>query len=135
MINGKMMEIHKLEDKKDPQALEWLNANRDRNSFDEDVLMYPASELWSGIKDGKACGYIPVQTVLVMESIGFNPESTIPEKASTMFEFAQAALFLAQREGMREVMFLVSDEVTAEASKVLGFEELNCRVMRRKIKP
>lgn len=119
--------------KDDPQGLEWLRANKDKNSFDEDVLSYPASELWSARKNGTVHAYLPLQQVVVLESLGPNPESQPIEIASSLLKFVEGASLVAHRAGMREIMFMVSDELTAQAAEILGFEELKCRVMRRKL--
>lgn len=127
------IEVRKVE-KDDPQAMEWLRANQDNTAFDEGVLDYPASELWAARNGVTTHAYLPVQQVLVLESLGANPESSSIQVAHSMLKFVEGASLVAHRAGMRELMFLVSDDLTAQASEALGFEELKCRVMRRKIK-
>lgn len=118
----------------DTQGLEWLRANQDKNSFDEGVLAYPCTELWAAKNNGTTHAYLPVQQVVVLESLGTNPNSKPIEIASSLLKFVEGASLIAHRAGMRELMFLVSDDLTAKASEALGFEELKCRVMRRKLK-
>ena len=127
------IEVRKVE-KDDPQAIEWLRANQDKNFFDEDVLDYPASELWAARNGVATHNYIIVQQVLVLDAMAPNPESSSIQVAHSMLKFVEGASLVAHRAGMRELMFLVSDDLTAQASEALGFEELKCRVMRRKLK-
>lgn len=102
-------------------CLDWLNANREHNDFDSAVLDYPTAEIYVAPDENpKAC--LPVHAALVLESIGF-AESDVKEKLANVLELLMMARMRADQNGIKEMIFLSSDERTdAYAVKVLGFE-------------
>lgn len=128
-----LMEVRPVS-KDDPDALAMLRANIERNALDEEVLKYPACELWTARTNGTRHAAMPVQKVYVLESVGLNKDSSIQEQGTALLELVKVACFEAYRDGAREVMFLVSDPATEQGAKLLGFEEVTCKVMRRRLK-
>ena len=110
-----------------------LEANRERNGFDPAVLEYPATRVLAAHNNGTTYAYMPVQQTAMLESIGINPEATQMQAATSVLEMTKAAATLAYAAGYREIYFLVSDENTAQGAKLMGFEDVHLRVMRKKL--
>jgi hypothetical protein len=119
---------------KEPFAVEWLKDNEARNAFDPGVLEYPRTEVWGIHTNGTTHAVMPLQPVVVLESVGTNPESSTQQVTAAMIELVKAAAALASEGGTKELMFLSSDAVTDAGAKRCGFEELKCKVFRLKLR-
>ena len=114
-------------------VVDWCQANSARNAFDKDVLDYPSTKVLAAHNNGTVYAYMPIQGTAMLESIGPNPEATPMQVASGVVECVKGAALLAYGAGYREIYYLASDDITAEGSKRLGFEELPYRVFRKKL--
>lgn len=114
-------------------VIDWCQANSQRNAFDRDVLTYPSTKVLAAHNNGNVLAYMPIQGTAMLESIGPNPEATPLELANAVLEMVKGAALLAYGAGYRELHFLVSDEVTAEGAKKIGFQELPYRVFRKRL--
>jgi hypothetical protein len=65
--------------------------------------------------------------------VGPNPEATPLQVAAALVEAVQGACLMAYANGMREIMFGVSDELTEEGAKKLGFELFPYKVYRKRL--
>ena len=120
----------------DPEVepvIDWCQANSERNSFDRDVLTYPATKVLAAHDNGTVFAYMPVQGTAMLESIGPNPSASPLQVARGIMEMVKGAALLAYGAGYRELYFLASDDVTAEGAKKLGFEELPFKVYRKRL--
>ena len=129
----RMIFVRKVDVAKEPQARYLIEANKERNAYDGKVLDYPCTEVFAAHTNGTTHAYLPVQTVAVLDSVGVNPSSSAQEVAAGMMELVKAVAVLAHRSGMREVMFLSSDENTVNGAKQMGFVELDCKVLRLRL--
>jgi len=114
-------------------VIDWCQANSSRNAFDRDVLEYPATKVLAAHSNGEVYVYMPVQGVAMLESIGPNPKVNPLQIAAAIVEIVQGACLMAYANGMREVCFLASDDLTAEGAKKMGFEELPYKVYRKRL--
>lgn len=112
---------------------EWLTANKERNGYNPEVLDYPATRILAAHNNGTTYAYMPIQQTAMLESIGTNPQASVMEIAGSVLEMTKAAATLAHAAGFREMYFLVSDENTAKGAKLMGFEEVPMKVMRKKL--
>lgn len=126
------MMVRKADPIKEPVE-ECLKANSARNAFDRDVLDYPLTTTLAAHSNGTTYGYMPVNPVIMLESIGLTNGHTPQEQANAVMELTKAAATLAHVNGYRELMFLASDETTANGAKLMGFEELPYKVLRMKL--
>lgn len=103
-------------------CLDWLNANKEHNQFDVEVLNYPTSELYVSPDDPVAC--MPVHAALMLESVGFGTEEA-NKKLVAVIDMLNLAIERARSLGIKEIVYLSSDERTDEyAVKVLGFRAI-----------
>lgn len=110
----------------DPHAKELLASNVERNGFEERMLDYPSLRLLQAEKEGKRLGVLPIHPVLMLDSMA-TEDVGIVDKGRAMAEMVKVACTEALRNGMQEVLFLVSDDVTAEAAEDIGFVESKAR--------
>lgn len=114
-------------------VIDWCQTNSGRNAFDRDVLTYPATKVLAAHNNGTVYAYMPIQGAAVLESIGPNPEANPVQVAASIVEMVKGACLMAYANGMREAYFLASDDITAEAAGMMGFEELPYRVYRKRL--
>lgn len=103
-------------------CLDWLNANP-HNDFDPEVMNYPTMELYvSPDENPNAC--LPIHAGIVLESIGFGCQD-VKHKLASSLELLRTATERARSLGMKELIYLSSDERTDEfAMKALGFRPI-----------
>lgn len=104
-------------------CLKWLESNREKNDFDPEVLDYPTAELYV-VPDETPKACLPIHGVVMLESLGFNTDDP-KERLVSALELVQHAVERARQLGVKEIVYLSSDERTDMfASKVLGFKEV-----------
>jgi len=113
------------------KLIEWME-NGDNNYFDPECLAYPATARLMAHND-KALVAMPVQSVLLLESLGVNPEATKHEVAVGLNMMVQSLVTIAQTKGIGEIYFLATNEKTNEFAKKHGFESLPWPIYRLKI--
>lgn len=129
----------RLADKDAEPVKEWLSANSARNGFDPEVLEYKCTKVLAAHLNGTVYAYMPVQPVIMLESIGPNPEAKPLEVATGVMELVKAAAFGAvnSEPPIRELYFLASDQLTAKGAESMGFENLTKKygysVFRRRL--
>lgn len=126
----------RLADRGNEPVMEWLSANASRNGFDPEVLDYKCTKVLAAHNNGTVYVYMPAQPVVMLESIGPNPEAKPLEVATGVMELVKAAAMMAVSSDppISEMYFLASDELTAKGAKAMGFVELPYKVYRRKLK-
>lgn len=104
-------------------CLDWLRAGKEHNDFAESVMDYPTMELYVSPDDNpSAC--LPIHAGIVLESLGFGCQNAKDKMAASM-DLLQAAIDRAIGLGVKEMIYLSSDERTDEfAVKVLGFHPI-----------
>jgi len=106
-----------------PEALQLLLENSEHNGLDLRIFQYPVTRVVRSENGNGADAYMAVQTVPMLESIGYT-RSLEPERrkavALEMVDFVEQE---ARKGGMGEVYFVSSDPKTdARAMKERGFE-------------
>ena len=114
-----------------PEVDRWLRANEERNGYDPGILKYP-SLLVLEVRNGATMGYLPIQSVPVLESLALRGNLSPVERAEATMNLAGAAIQIAAMAGQREAHMLVTDEVTARAAIRVGFKVLPYQVLRLK---
>ena len=114
-----------------PEVDRWLAANRDRNGYDPAVLKYPCTMVLE-VRDGATMGYLPIQSAVILESLGLRDRLSPVERAEATMNLAGAAIKIAATAGKREAYTIVTDEVTARAAMKAGFKLLPYQVLRLK---
>lgn len=115
------------------EMAEWLARNAANNRLDVDVLGYPATETLCAERGGTTLLYVPVQSCLILESIGPNPKATDAEIAMSLDRIVSTAVFAARGLGHGELRFDCSDQRTFKFAQRHGFEEITLPVMRMKL--
>jgi len=123
----------RLADPETEPVIDWCQANSQRNAFDRDVLTYPSTKVLAAHTNGTVYAYMPVQGAAMLESIGPNPDASPLQVASGVMEMCKGAALMAYANGMRELYFLASDDVTAAGAEKLGFEEMKFKVYRKRL--
>lgn len=123
--------VRKIEKRDVAELGQWLN-DTPQNLFDPAVFFYPQTSTDVAFKRDKKIGFMPMQLVAMLESLGFNPEATEREKAIALSELVKSAMWKAREKGIKEIYFVCKDDSTAEFAKQL-FEELPHRTFRLKI--
>lgn len=113
------------------QLNEWIQ-NGDRNYFDPDCMTYATTTMLLAHND-KSVVAMPVQTVLMLESLAVNPAATNHEVAVGLREIVSNLVLQAQQRGIGELYFLGTNEDTNQFAKRHEFTELPWKVHRLKI--
>jgi hypothetical protein len=114
-----------------PAMLQWLEGARSKNCFDARVLDYPTLHIATVEVDGKAIVHVPNHSVLCLESAAINPETQPLERLQAAKAVVDALAERAAASGVKEIVFMSSDEKTDRHLEVLGFEK--CSYMRKRI--
>lgn len=120
--------------KDDAEAIAMLEANKERNDFDPEVLGYPSSLLLRCDDESKRRGYLTTQSVQMIESIALDDKLTSQEKAEAAMNLMAFALSLANRVGQREAYLVASDPVTERAMIQMGWDRIEHPVYRLRLK-
>lgn len=94
------------------------------NYFDPNVLFYPATIKLCAGSDSKRVVYVPVQHVLMLESLAINPEASKTEVAVGLRVAVNACQLLAQQAGIGEIYFLGTNDQTNAFAQKHGFTEV-----------
>ena len=132
-MSKSLMFVRKVDLEKEPQLKQWIEDGKDKNAFDPKVLGYPCTETYAVHTNGTTHAVMPIQPVVMLESIGINPEASPSQAASAMMELLKAVALLAQRAGSRELYFLASDDGTSDGAERLGFVKVPASVYRMRL--
>jgi hypothetical protein len=119
-----------------PNIVEWTHANRGKNFYDPEIFQYDSTRIMAVDQDGSPIGYLPFQATIMTESLAPKPARTLREIAMMLKMAILQIAGWAKSAGMGEIYFLShpDDVETREFAKAHGYEELNLRVMRLKLK-
>lgn len=117
-----------------PQLVEWLHANRAKNHYDPAILGCGATRVMAVDRGEETLCYLPLQTVIMSDSLAPNPRKSVLEIARAMKEFVWQMVRMAKQAGIGEIYFLCDpkDTATLNLAKRHGYEELGFKVMRLK---
>lgn len=112
-----------------PTAAKWFLLNTGKSLLDMDVFKYPQSCVYVAHSDHPIL-YMPVQTVVMLESVGPNPAASDLELARGLAEIVKTIKFLSQTRGIGEIYFLSTDERVQRIAERHGFELLPSETFR-----
>lgn len=115
------------------EAMEWF-LKTECNLLDAAVFTYPATETWKAVKDKVALVYLPVQPVLMLESLGINPANSPIDTALALADLVKVARWEAMKAGHGEIYFLCREESTQQYAQRHGFEKVNMPCYRMRLK-
>ena len=105
-----------------PQMAAWLYRNREINGFDPDILDYPTLRAWAAVNGGpKPVAYLPGHTVLMLESLALDPAADARHLMAAVMAAFEHACAEAKSAGIREVIYLHSDDRFDESAERAGF--------------
>lgn len=113
------------------QFLEWA---KDQPGFDASVPYQPGTFTLAAFNKQKVICYIPIQRPFVLETVSINPGASDLEIAAAMRTIVQHLVGTSQLEKASEIMFLATDDGTAELAENTIFEKLPFTVYRVKIR-
>jgi hypothetical protein len=116
-----------------PQFSEWVTAAREINLFDPAVMDYPTTRTLVA-HNGEPLLYMPVQQVLMMESLAPKPGLTPIEEGLALREITKAVALLGSQASIRESYFLCKDERVVKFGAAHGYELLPWKTMRMRLK-
>jgi N-acetylglutamate synthase-like GNAT family acetyltransferase len=111
---------------------EWVTKNAAENQIDTDIFAYPQTKIYAAT-NGKPICYLPVQMVVMMESLAPNPEATDSERAEAIRQLLKGVVLQAHGAGIREVYFVGTDKRVNRIATRHGFEKIKFPVYRMKI--
>ncbi len=115
---------------------EWSWAAREINCFDPEVMGYPRTVLLCAEAKGGPLLYMPLQSVLMMESLAPQPGLSPRQEALALRQISRAVEQIAQHTQHREAYFLCKDERVVKIAAAHGYEVLSgYTVLRKKIIP
>jgi hypothetical protein len=117
----------------------WVWAARAINAFDPKVISYPRTIMLTADKEVKGCPtepilYLPVQPVLMLESLAPKPGISPHEEAAALGRFGELLEQISKETGIQEQYFLCKDDRVADLCVKHGFTEMkDYRLLQRKI--
>lgn len=128
----KQVFVRLAEDKDASQFEEWVKAAQEINLFDPNVMTYPTTRTLVA-HNGENLLYMPVQNVLMMESLAPKPGIAPIDEAVALREITKTVAFMASQQGIREQYFLCKDERVVKFGSAHGYEVLPFKVLRMKV--
>src|SRR5437667_603857 len=114
--------------------IEWVWEARSVNAFDPDVLTYPRTIMSYAHDDDGALLYIPIQPVLMFESIAAKPGLSPRKEALSLWKVGQMLEEVSKQSGFQEQIFMCKDDRVADICAEHGFTEMKgYRILRKKI--
>lgn len=114
--------------------ISWVWGARTINCFDPDVLSYPRSCMTKAEDGDGATLYIPIQPVLMFESIAPRPGISPKKEALSLLRIDELLEDVARDTGIMEQYFLCKDDRVADLCRGHGFTEMEgYRILKKKI--
>lgn len=116
---------------------EWMmdGLKNQQNYFDQNVLRYPSTVYFVAGTKEKRIMYMPIQSVLMLESLAVDPKASNHEVAVALRTIFQNAQLLAQQAGIGEIYFLGTNERTNQFAERHGFQEVPWKAYKIPAKP
>jgi hypothetical protein len=116
--------------------IEWAWKARAINCFDPDVIGYPRSIMLAADDNEGPLLYLPVQPVLMLESLAPRPDVSPRKEAMALWKMGEMLEGISKDTGIQEQYFMCKDDRVADICSKHGFEEMKgYRLMKKKIKP
>jgi hypothetical protein len=118
--------------------VEWVTSID--NSFDKDVMFYPRTVMLRALSDGVPIVYVPLQPVLMYESLAPRPDLSNLQRAVSLREISATVDAMATHTGHGEGYFMTNSKeemelVTKRGWKVCLYDpERRTWLLKRKFK-
>ncbi len=104
-----------------PKWLKWIWDGKEKNDLSPKMFDYDSLRVFV-CENSKPLVFLPVHSVLVIDSLAFNPEATAKERLDSVCETIHVIAAEAKASGIAEMLYVSSDErVDESAAKHLGF--------------
>lgn len=131
-ITADIMALCKLPMEDTKKFISWIL--RKRNNLDVKVLSYPRACMTRATEGTETLMLIPVQPVLVFESMAAKPEITDHQMAMCLWRIGEVAESAMKDTGMHEAMFLTMDDKMVKLCASHGWkEQKGFRIMKRQL--
>jgi len=111
---------------------QWAFGTKD-NLFDQEILTYPSTGCLVAHANGEPIVFMPIQYVPMLESLAINPNSSVKDVATSLWQLVAAVQLECQRKGMGEIYFLCKEESTIQFAQKNGFNEIPWKLFRMKL--
>lgn len=133
-ITAKVLALCNVPLKDAENFISWIWQARTINCFDPEVLSYPRSCMTMAEDGDGATLYIPIQPVLMFESIAPRPGISPKREALSLWRIGQKLEEVSRDTGLMEQYFLCKDNRVAEICKQHGFTEMEgYRILKKKV--
>ena len=118
--------------------ISWVWEARKINNFDPDVVSYPRSVMLTADKETENTSepilYLPIQPVLMLESLAPKPGITPREEALALWRLGELLEQITKDTGLQEHYFICKDDRMADYCSKHGFTEMKgYRLLKKKI--
>jgi hypothetical protein len=137
-ITADVMPLYAVPEEDAKKFIQWVWSARDKVNFDPDTLLYPRSCMTRAQNEEETLMLIPLQPVLMFESMARKPELSDGQSVYCLHKIGQVVESLMEDTGHREAYFLTNDEREAETcsrhgwTKALYDPEKKTWLMKRK---
>jgi hypothetical protein len=112
----------------------WIH--KTRNNLDQKVLTYPRTCMARAEREGETVMMIPVNPVLMFESVAADPSLSERERALCLWKIGEIVEQAMKDSGHCEAYFLTRDDRLAETVSRHGWtEQKGYRILKRQIDP
>ena len=138
-ITADVMPLYAVSEEDAKKFIEWIWSVRDKTQFDYDTLTYPRSCMTRAQNEEEIVMLIPLQPVLMFESMARKPGTTDREAVLALLSIDQKVQDIMKDTGHREAYFITNDKGFADISEKNGWikslydPEKNTYLMKRKV--
>lgn len=124
----------RLAEPKDAELFLKYEAETKNNLWDPAAGLYPSSFTLCTENEQGVVMFLPVQPMLMLESLAIRPESDPKDVAFSLRKLIDQLVDTAKKLGMGEIAFVCKDSATEKFAEHHGFEKLPWNLYRLKIK-
>ena len=133
-ITAEALPIYSVQPEDAEKFISWVWQARYINCFDPDVLSYPRSCMATAKDAEGATLYIPIQPVLMYESIAPRPGISAKREAISLRRIGDLLEEVSRDTGLMEQYFLCKDDRVADLCAAHGFTEMEgYRILKKKV--
>ena len=110
----------------------WTMRNEVMNRVDPDITTYPTLNVWLA-QNGRHVAYLPVHSVLMLESLAPNPNATDLELVQAIAQLVKHVIAASWGSGAREIWFHGTDPRVNRIAERHGFERVTGDMFRLKV--
>jgi hypothetical protein len=114
--------------------VDWIWSARKINCFDPDILLYPRTILYTAEDQDGPLLYLPVQPVLMLESLAPRPGVSPRKEALALWKLGEMLEETSRITGIQEQYFLCKDQRVVDICSRHGFDKLEgYTILRKKV--